>query len=924
MTCNLEDKKKRHHGSTKVQRRRTVDWDKLKIPEVAAKFREKIENPEDSVEDWNDAMKLFEKAGNLACGSKAKRNLSPWLDNHLEEIGNFQNLITRLTQEMNNNIPTATEERKTVRKDYKKAKKRWEEEWWMEIVEDARKAELQGDIGTLYKTLKRIGIRDNCTFEDETFSPEEFRSHFMKVSENRYERGRDEIVRTMEEIPERFDQTALEAAIELERVVTWSEFETKLAKIRDGAPGNDGVRMLAVKVASKPIKQELHRMIGQLIDMKPEEWPEEIKEGWVIPLHKKGPKNDLGNYRGVCLLPLASRLIARILATRLRTWAETIGALDENQNGFRGGRSTADSTQIIIRMEEETKRVYGMTDECNENRPGAVLLDITKAYPRTNKPLLWGMLARFDMTDKVLDLLKGLHEETRYRVKGKEGLSDDWAPARGLREGCATSPILFNVYHAEAIRRAERERRKEAAERGQECGLTWRWTPGGSLPPREGPRALHSSNKCNFILEDSLFADDTSLLGWTEELVIGKEVIKKKMMEFEEKCHDGKEESITFATTSAQKTRMLGTLIGKREDRGARIKRGYHAWSKVKQWLWNSSLSKRTRALVVQAVVESTLLFDCSVRAWTPTDIQKFQSVADRAYRFVWNNGKPHTLIRMQNEGVNSYEIRRQLNIESIRTKIECRALERMGHVLRMSDERIVKKAVLGSWDMERTRSGNSRGNTIQYWRRLLKEAGHEDDNSENLTNDRKRWKKTVTDRRTFLKNWETQMCNWHRGTEKPARSQWNRERISDSGWPCRWDGCDKMCATKGGRTNHERKAHRRESVDFKCPKCNDSFSDQAALTNHFKACQGGQGGFCPKCQRSLSLSNMARHRRTCRGEHPTAPEVTNTIITGRFAGTRARIQCEECGTWVTKNNISRHWSTCPGNWESRPPTGRK
>ena len=61
------------------------------------------------------------------------------------------------------------------------------------------------------------------------------------------------------------------------------------------------------------------------------------------------------------------------------------------------------------------------------------------------------------------------------------------------------------------------------------------------------------------------------------------------------------------------------------------------------------------------------------------------------------------------------------------------------------------------------------------------------------------------------------------------------------------------MCATKGGRTNHERKAHRRESVDYKCPKCNDSFSDQAALTNHFKACQGGQGGFCPKCQRSLS-----------------------------------------------------------------------
>ena len=205
--------------------------------------------------------------------------MSPWLDTHLEEIDNFQNLISQLTQEMNNNILTAREERKTVRKDYKKAKKRWEEEWWMEIVEDARKAELQGDIGTLYKTLKRIGIRDNCTFEDETFSPEEFRSHFMKVSENRYERGRDEIVKTLEEIHERTDQKALEAGIELERVVTWREFETELAKMRDGAPGNDGVRMLAVKLASKPIKQQLHRMIVRLIDVKPEDWPEEIKEG---------------------------------------------------------------------------------------------------------------------------------------------------------------------------------------------------------------------------------------------------------------------------------------------------------------------------------------------------------------------------------------------------------------------------------------------------------------------------------------------------------------------------------------------------------------------------------------------------------------------------------------------------------------------
>ena len=37
---------------------------------------------------------------------------------------------------------------------------------------------------------------------------------------------------------------------------------------------------------------------------------------------------------------------------------------------------------------------------------------------------------------------------------------------------------------------------------------------------------------------------------------------KRAMWEFEEKCHDGKEESIDFATPEAHGTRMLVTLIG--------------------------------------------------------------------------------------------------------------------------------------------------------------------------------------------------------------------------------------------------------------------------------------------------------------------------------------------------------------------------
>ena len=218
------------------------------------------------------------------------------------------------------------------------------------------------------------------------------------------------------------------------------------------------------------------------------QWPEETTEGWMIPLHKKGKNMDRGNYRGVGLLPLISRIVARIFASQIREWAEELKVLGENQNGFRTGKSTCDATQITLRIDEETRRVLGNSNDETEDRTGAVLLDITKPYPRVNRPLLWSILENLGMTKKVTEVLKGLHERTRYRVKGREGLSDEWLPARGLREGCATSPILFNIYHAESMRKAAEEREKQAKDANKRCGIDWGWKPGSSFPANKATR----------------------------------------------------------------------------------------------------------------------------------------------------------------------------------------------------------------------------------------------------------------------------------------------------------------------------------------------------------------------------------------------------------------------------------------------------
>ena len=295
----------------------------------------------------------------------------------------------------------------------------------------------------------------------------------MKVSLERYERDASDIMRTAEKTTKRSDPEAVAAAKEMERDITVEEFLEELGKMKDAAPGLENVRVSAVKAMSTGAKKKLFCSMLKHLDSPPNEWPEETKERWVIPLHKKGARDKLDNYRGVCLLPLISRIIARIFASRIRRWAEKIGALGENQNGFREWRSTCDATQTILRVDEEVRRVKGPCKEMRTDRPGAVLLDITKAYPRVNRPLLWKVLENLGMTKKVLDLMKGLYEETKYRIKGREGLSKVLQPERGLREGDATSPILFNLYHEQSMKLALDTRHESARRSGKECGLRW-------------------------------------------------------------------------------------------------------------------------------------------------------------------------------------------------------------------------------------------------------------------------------------------------------------------------------------------------------------------------------------------------------------------------------------------------------------------
>ena len=137
-----------------------------------------------------------------------------------------------------------------------------------------------------------------------------------------------------------------------------------------------------------------------------------------------------------------------------------------------------------------------------------------------------------------------------------------------------------------------------------------------------------------------------------------------------------------------------------------------------------SRLSKRQQAIIVQTCVEAGLLFDAAVRPWYKSEINEMPQWRDRRYRYVWINKKEPPLITMERTHTEMQDICNQLNIKTLQWNIEKRILQRIGHVLRMDCARPVEAAVLG-WSpaletipKERTKRGS-----LQYWRRLVKEA---------------------------------------------------------------------------------------------------------------------------------------------------------------------------------------------------------
>ena len=216
------------------------------------------------------------------------------------------------------------------------------------------------------------------------------------------------------------------------------ELEECLKSLKnDKAPGHDGIPIEGYQ-HSPTARVELFRIVHIMWDT--EDIPPELIKGLFIMLFKKGERNDFGNYRAICLLCHAYKLLSAILARRLHKQLEHI--LPDSQAGFRQARGTRDNVCILK---------WAIQMVLKESKDAVItFIDYKAAFDTESQTFLDEALGHAGVSTKIRRIIQSIFNAATGCVQfrnpnGSSNTSEAFNISRGVLQGDIFSPVAFIV-----------------------------------------------------------------------------------------------------------------------------------------------------------------------------------------------------------------------------------------------------------------------------------------------------------------------------------------------------------------------------------------------------------------------------------------------------------------------------------------------
>lgn len=456
---------------------------------------------------------------------------------------------------------------------------------------------------------------------------------------------------------------------------TEEEYNTAVKNMSDGKNGGaDGIRPEILK------RCKMQKFVLKFCNIAlnsgctPKIWSE-IN---IIPIPKKGNLSDCGNYRGISMCSVVTKLMNKMILNRIRTELDPL--LRKSQNGFRPGRSTTAHILSLRRIIEGVKA---------KNLPAVIIfIDFKKAFDSITRSSMYKILLAYGVPKKIVDLIKAVYINTKARVETPDGNTDLFDILAGIMQGDTLAPYLFIIAVDYILRKVFDE--------NEELGFT--------LQKRRSKRYP------TIKVTDCAFADD---LATTSDNI---EEAQRTLYLIEEaaalvglKINPSKTEYMKFNQEEGHIRASDGNLLNEVDDYkylGAWISSSKKdistriaiAWSTAHKLdpIWKSKLPNNTKVRLLTSTVESVLLYGCESWTLNTALTKRLDGVYTRLLRFALNISWKDKVRNTTLYG----------KLPKLTDKIRARRLRLAGHCVR-HDEEIASSLIL--WDPPHGRRSRGR-----------------------------------------------------------------------------------------------------------------------------------------------------------------------------------------------------------------------
>ena len=264
---------------------------------------------------------------------------------------------------------------------------------------------------------------------------------------------------------------------------------------RGKRPGKDGIPPEVFLAGGPYLIRKLTELLVKI--WKKGEVPQDFKDASIVSLFKKGQRLLCDNYRGISLLSVAGKILARVIINRINFHLTDL-VCSESQCGFRKGRGTVDMVFCLRQLQEKSR----------EHRKPLYMafIDLTKAFDTVSRSALWIVLEILGLPNQMRKIIRSFHDGMLAQIIQGGKISEAFGVENGTKQGCVLAPLLFALYFAMML---------EQALKGKSYGVPVSFRVSGGLFNIR--RFTARTKTTTELICNLLFADDCALVAQSSD-----------------------------------------------------------------------------------------------------------------------------------------------------------------------------------------------------------------------------------------------------------------------------------------------------------------------------------------------------------------------------------------------------------------------